>query len=336
MERLSACLLASIIVTTFSFEIPVIAQTPSLNSTPPASALPVPEWAYLWEPSFQVPPIDDLPRHVPDSLVTYTLAEIRNLFLTQDWHPEEHPPMPEVVARGRSPAVRACGVCHRADGSGGPENASLAGLPRDYIVQQMADYKSGARTFSGPRRGPVLLMIATATAVTNEEVQAAADYFSALKPNVSISVIETDVVPKTHVARTHFVTSETGGNEPIGQRIVEVPVDAEQFEYRDGRSQFIAYAPTGSLAKGEALAKGSAGTTVACAACHGQDLQGAGTVPRIAGRSPSYVVRQLYDFQQGTRAGIYSALMKPAVEKLTEDDMIALAAYLASLKPETD
>ena len=70
-----------------------------------------------------------------------------------------------------------------------------------------------------------------------------------------------------------------------------------------------------------------------CGICHGPDLKGLGPIPGIAGRSPSYIVRQLYDFQHGTRAGIGSALMKPAVEKLMIDDMIALAAYAASLAP---
>ena len=52
-----------------------------------------------------------------------------------------------------------------------------------------------------------------------------------------------------------------------------------------------------------------------------------GPVPPIADRQASYIARQLYDYQVGTRQ---SATMKPVVAKLTEDDMIALAAYLAS------
>jgi cytochrome c553 len=45
------------------------------------------------------------------------------------------------------------------------------------------------------------------------------------------------------------------------------------------------------------------------------------------------MIRQLYDFKSGARAGKDSALMKPSVEKLTVDDMVALAAYAASLSP---
>ena len=72
------------------------------------------------------------------------------------------------------------------------------------------------------------------------------------------------------------------------------------------------------------------GTTIACTVCHGPDLKGIGDVPAIAGRSPSYLVRQLYDMQQGTRK---TDLMKAAVANLSDDDMVALAAYAASRVP---
>jgi cytochrome c553 len=262
------------------------------------------------------------------------MAQAQDLYFALDWHPDDHPPMPEIVARGRKPAVRACGSCHRAEGTGGPENASLAGLPAAYIVQQIADFKSGARKAAGLARGPVNLMLQNAKALTEAEVQAAADYFSRLKPKAVIRVVETDVVPMTHLNRNHYVALKSGDKESIGQRIVEVPVDAERFELRDARSPFVAYVPIGSVAAGEALAKsGGNGKTMPCATCHGADLKGVGAIPSIAGRSPSYMVRQLYDFKQGTRAGSLSVLMTPTVEKLTIEDMASLAAYLASLAP---
>jgi cytochrome c553 len=170
--------------------------------------------------------------------------------------------------------------------------------------------------------------------MTDAEVQAAAEYFAALKPKPIVKVVEADTVPKTYIARLFFVKQPQGGTEPLGRRIVEMPDDVEQFELRDTRSQFTAYVPVGSIAKGEALARsGGAGTTVPCAICHGAGLKGVGPIPAIAGRSPTYIVRQLFEFKHGTRAGPSSALMKPAVEKLSEDDMISLAAYVASLTP---
>jgi cytochrome c553 len=230
--------------------------------------------------------------------------------------------------------VFACGFCHRADGSGGPENSSLAGLPAAYIVQQMADFKTGVRKSAVPKRGPVALMISLSKDITDAEVEAAAIYFSALRPRINISVVETDRVPPSFVAGWFLAASKTGEKEPIGQRIIEVPEDLEQFENRDPRSRFIAYVPAGSVAKGSALVNtGGAGKTLQCTICHGPDLKGLGGIPPIAGRSPSYVVRQLYDIQNGARAGVVTQLMKQTVANLTVDDMLSIAAYLATLTP---
>jgi cytochrome c553 len=321
-------------VVTFFICSAAIAQAPAPASSNTPSSASFPAWAYPWAPDFKAAPDDGVPRHVPNSTASFTVTQERDLFFVPDWHPDDHPAMPDIVAHGRRPDVRACGSCHRAEGTGGPENASLAGLPAAYIVQQIEDYKSGARKFAGPQRSPSLLMTAIAKASTEEEVKAAAAYFSLLKPKANIKVIETDTAPVTEIARVFYMVSKNGGTEPIGQRIVEVPVDAEQFEHRDTRSQFIAYVPKGSIARGEALAHtGGAGQTTPCVTCHGPDLKGIASVPGIAGRSPSYLVRQLYDFQQHARAGSAGTLMWPVVEKLSHDDMISLAAYVASLEP---
>src|SRR3984893_8697525 len=310
-----------------------VAPAPGAGSSSSASPGSFPAWAYPWAPDFKAPPDDGIPRHVPDSAAAFTVTQERDLFFAPDWHPNDHPPMPSVVARGRPPEVRACGSCHRTEGTGGPEIASVAGLPAAYIIAQMADYKSGVRKFAGPARSPVTLMTAVGKAATDQEVRAAAAYFSSLKPKQNIKVVETDSVPPTEIARLFYRTVKNGGTEPIGERIVEVPVDADQFEHRDSRAQFIAYVPTGRIARGEVLARtGGPGITTACISCHGPDLKGMNPIPGIAGRSPSYLVRQLYDFQQQVRASDAGAMMAPIVEKLSHGDMIALAAYLSSLK----
>ena len=294
-----------------------------------------PPWAYMMNPpDFKPPPDDGSLRRVPDSDAGFTLTQVRDLFFAPDWHPGDHPPMPDIVTRGRKPDVFACGVCHRADGPGGPENSSLAGLPKAYIVQQMRDFKSGARTTSVPERLPSKLMVALAKGVTDAEVEAAAGYFAPLKQRANIRVVETDSVPKTYVTGWFLAAVTTGEMEPIGQRIIEVPEDLQRFVSRDSRARFTAYVPIGSVKTGAALAStGANGKTIPCGSCHGSDLKGVGAVPGIAGRSPSYTIRQLYDFKSGARAGKDSALMKPSVDKLTVEDMVAVAAYVASLSP---
>jgi len=242
--------------------------------------------------------------------------------------------MPEILARGRKPGMFACGYCHYPNGQGRPENSSLAGLSAGYIAQQMADYKNGLRKSSEPAMTPPAFMLAQAKSATEAEVKISAEYFASLKYKPWIRVVETDTVPKTHVAGFMLVPLEGAGMEPIGQRIIEVAEDVARSTVRDPRSGFIAYVPVGSIKRGEALVTtGGAGKTIPCGACHGQDLKGTGDVPPLAGRSPSYTVRQLYDFQSGARAGLLSAQMKESVAKLTIDDMVSIAAYTASLAP---
>jgi len=184
-----------------------------------ASSASFPAWAYPWAPDFKAPPDDGVPTRVTDSVAAFTIKQERDLFFAPDWHPDDHPPMPDIVAHGRQPEVRACGSCHRVEGTGGPENASLAGLPAAYIVQQMADYKSGTRKFSGPQRSPVLSMIAIAKAASETEAQDAAAYFSSLKPKATIRVIEADTVPATQIARVFYAFVKEGGTEPIAIRV---------------------------------------------------------------------------------------------------------------------
>ena len=308
------------------------AQSGVSPSVPAAGGLP--NWAFVWDPNVKVPPPDDKPNLLPGSSANYSWKQARDLFVAPDWHPGEHGPMPDVVANGRKPDIRACGSCHRAEGTGGPENASLAGLPVSYLVQQIADFKSGARKMSGPDSPAKLFMMASVKAVTDDEALAAAQYFSELKPRRNVMVVEAETIPKIGAARMFFSKSPAGGTEPLGRRIVEFPDNDEQYELRDTHSTFTAYVPVGSVAKGEALATtGGSGTTQACSICHGPELKGVGPIPRIAGRSPSYIVRQLYEFKTGGRSAGASALMKQVVEKLSPEDMIGLAAYGGSLEP---
>jgi cytochrome c553 len=304
-----------------------------------AQSTPPPPWAYTVNPS-PAPgvkpapaPADPAPRTVPGSSLSLTLAQTRDAFNPPDWHPDAHPAMPASVAHGRRPELRACGFCHLVNGQGRPENASLAGLPAVYIIQQMADFKNGDRKSAEPKMGPPNAMIQDAKAASDDEVRAAAAYFASFPFKKWIRVVEAADVAKTRIAGSMHVP-DGSGTEPLGRRIIELPEDLRRTELRDAASGFVAYVPKGSIAKGESLVKtGGAAKTVACGTCHGPDLKGLGPVPPLAGRSPSYTVRQLFDMQQGVRKGPWSALMKSAVENLTVDDMIAIAAYTASREP---
>jgi cytochrome c553 len=281
------------------------------------------------------PPPDTTPRTLPGSERTFTRAQISDAFGPADWFPNDHPPMPDVVAKGRRPDVRACGLCHMPNGKGRPENASVSGLPVPYFIQQMNDFRNDLRKSAEPRKNNTNIMIQIAKAMTEEEIKQAAEYFGAIKWNTRyIRVVEANTVPKTRVQGGVHLALEgaQAGTEPIGPRIIESPEHTEHFEIlRDPRDGFVAYVPVGSIKRGETLVIGGGnGKTVACGACHGRDLQGLGPVPAIAGRSPSYIVRQMWDIKEGARKGLWADLMKPVVEKLTNEDLVNIAAYTAS------
>ena len=298
-------------------------------STPPAAAAPA-------APA----QLDNTKQYtVPGSKSTFTRAQIANRYGPADWYPDDHPPMPDVVAHGKEsaqPTVYACGLCHYPNGKGRPENANITGLSYDYIVQQLNDFRNGARKTSDPRKTNTGLMASFTKSLTDDEIKTVAKYFSSIAYTPWIRVVESETAPKAKANGGMWITLEgaEAGTEPIGSRIIETPVNAEHTELlRDSRSGFIAYVPPGSLKKGEALVRTGDGKVTACTACHGADLRGLGPVPALAGRSPSYLARQLYDIQHGNRAGAWSPLMVPVVTKLDSDDLLNAAAYLASLQP---
>ena len=308
-----------------------IAAPAGAQDTPPA-------WAYpVNPPGYKLPPDDGTVRSVPGSKAGYTLTQLRDRFIAPNWHPDDYPAMPEIVASGRKPEVFACGFCHRADGPGGPENANLTGLSKTYIVRQMADFKSGTRKSSVQNRGPTELKAQLAKAITDAEIEAAATYFASIKPRSNVRVVESATAPKVAVTAWYYTALPGNEQEPIGQRIVEIPEDAEQFASRDTRARFVAYVPEGSIKRGQVLATtGGGGRTLPCGTCHGgPTMRGVAVIglPALAGRSPSYLVRQLFDLKHGARNGSQGVIMKSTVKDLTVDDMIALAAYLGSLEP---
>jgi cytochrome c553 len=274
---------------------------------------------------------DPTPQTLPGSKYSFTLAEVRNSFAPADWFPEDHPVMPEVVAHGRAPNARACAFCHMPNGKGRPENAPVAGLPKDYIVRQLKEFASGDRDTAEPRKPKDMLQISQN--ISEQDMEEAAEYFSSMRWTPWIRVVEADVIPKTRIAGQMFHLVDDGTTEPIGVRIVEAPENEAEEQLRAPRTGFVAYVPVGAVKKGEVLVTTGGGKTIPCITCHGQDLMGVGTIPGIANRSPSYLGRQLYDFQTGARHGEFAPLMRPVVENLTAEDMVNILAYVASRKP---
>ncbi|HEY2464107.1 MAG TPA: c-type cytochrome [Steroidobacteraceae bacterium] len=300
----------------------------ALAVSSPSLAAPRPEWAFF-VPTHSVAPHAALPK-----------ALALDVLNPPDWYPAEHPAMPAVVAHGSPPHGAAtapllpCALCHLPNGAGHVESASLAGLPADYIVRQFAEFRSGERRIAVGNARAQQFLSALKSNYTDEQVQAAAVYFSALAPRPWVQVREAKRVPVSAVDPDSLMRTAIAGEhtELLGRRIIELPVSESGLRKRDAHSGFIAYVPEGSLAEGKILTTSNA-HGAACTACHGESLKGLGGIPPLAGRPPSYLVRQLWGYQSGGRHGSMAAPMRMAVAGLRMDEMLAMAAYLASLPP---
>ena len=303
----------------------------------PAPVPPVPDWAFTMDPpataDLQRRADDDVPRRVQNSSVVDTRRHALNHNDSIDWHPENHPPAPSIVMFGHKPQPAACAFCHMPNGAGMPENAPLAGLPYHYFVQQVHDFQDKSRRSADMRMASHHGMAdIIAPKISDEDLKDAAAYFSSFALKPYLTVVETDVVPKTRSINYTLKPVDGGGSEPIGDRIIETPNDWGRFELEDDEVGYTVYVPRGSIARGEVLAQ-AGGKAPACASCHGAELKGVGDIPPIAGRSPSNLVRQLHNFKTHARSAPDAAPMWPVAESLSDADMVDVAAYLASRTP---
>lgn len=297
-----------------------------VSSTNPAAGT----WSWLFP--FELTATDSKPetiQHVPGSQQSIAEAQLHDLSHAVDWFPDEHPVMPRIVSDGHDDA-NACGFCHLPTGNGRPENSSLAGLSADYIKRQLAAFADGSRLAAQPDALPSKLMAATARAITPSETAQAADYFSHLTHASHVDVVETATAG--FKAGPFIYVLQPGNEQPIGERIIEAPVDLQRFEQRDPHVRFIAYAPLGSIAAGQVLVSTGGPAGQPCAMCHGVGLKGA-IAPPLAGRSPTMIMRQLAAFKVGTRSNAEAAPMRAITRALDNGAMISIAAYAASLQP---
>lgn len=293
------------------------------------------QWAYPVAPQ-GLPPVDGTVKKTvtgAENKLSLTQREINNAFGPPDWFPSQHPAMPSAVSSGKMPDQMACMLCHLPNGGGHPESASVGGLSASYIQEQMKAFRDGDRQNN---RSPVMQRIAKAISADDEKQ--AAEYFASIKgPQLKwIRVVETGMAPKNHVGEggMRFRDKETGNIPVPANMIYELPENDEGAENRDQRYGFVDYVPMGSVKKGETLATtGANGKTIQCAICHGEGFKGLGDVPRLSGRSAYYLIRQLNDIKIGARKGNAVALMQPVVKNLSDEDIVNLAAYMASRDP---
>jgi cytochrome c553 len=302
-----------------------------------ASRMPAPPAAFAW--AYPVQP-RGLPRPDPAALHTaegadpsmkLTMRQIGDAFGPPDWFPGDHTALPDIVAHGRRPHVMACILCHLPNGNGHPESASISGLSASYIVGQFRAFRDGTRKNI---RAPA--MVEMALDITDAELRQAAAYFANVPRSQQkwIRVVETDRAPSNHVGGggARFFDND-GKTVPVPADMIYEVAESEQVELRNDHVGFADFVPMGSLEKGRAVALGKHGTLRTCASCHGNDLRGRDDAPRIAGRGAYYLIRQLADMKYGRRTGEALGQMKEIIGKLSDADILNVAAYMASRNP---
>lgn len=310
-----------------------------LRPKPTPKPNPVPmAWAYPFPSSRNLPTtFRELPVYtVPGSKQRFTQERWDAAFAPGggilDWFPDEHPPMPTVVSHGRKPDVMACAYCHLSNGQAGYAMPNLSGLSRDYILEQLAAFRADRRKASLPTRFAAMNRIAKH--LSPADAEAAAAYFARLPHLPWITVREAAAVPKFGPTFWGAYQPVPGsGTTALGDRIIELPMDEQRAELGDPHSGYIAYVPPGSLARGRAIAEHGHGGQPACTSCHGADLKGVGLAPPLAGRSPTYMARQLWDMHTGNRSGGNAVLMQPVARALDPQAIVAVSAYAAAVQP---
>jgi cytochrome c553 len=353
MKKLLAVtiLLGSVVGVLSAINAPALGQDGAKAAKQAPASPNYPAWAYAIPPApppgaTPPPPVMDDGKmlSLPETNLQFTFNKVRGRASNDnqdrvgpaDWYPQDHPTMPKIVSDGDSARnIIACSLCHLPPGKGRPENAPPMAQPAGYTMAQLNNFKNDQRKSGDPRKGNTNNMINFAKAMTDAEMREAAAYYAAQKWTPWIRVVESAQAPKVRSQAGMWIPLQgaDAGMEPIGMRIIETPENPEYAEkMRSARSGFVAYVPVGSVAKGQALVTNGDPSRgiVACTVCHGGDLHGIQpNIPSIASRSPSYIARQLFDFQSGARNGSMGALMKPIVTNMTNEDFVNIAAYLA-------
>ena len=193
-------------------------------------------------------------------------------------------------------AAAACTSCHGIDGAGNAQGGipALAQLPQKYFTKQIADFRSGSRT--------------SAKDLSSEDVHTAAGYYVSFMKSIAKALSDEDA----EAAARYYAnlpalktTPQPGAVDPA------------------------------VLARGKELAINGAWDRQVppCFKCHAVGGLGvAPNFPPIAGQHASYTVNQLQAWKTGARTNDPQKLMKTTAENLTDDEIRAVAEYLATLE----
>ena len=115
-------------------------------------------------------------------------------------------------------------------------------------------------------------------------------------------------------------------------------VDALATHFKDLDPPPYGGAPRDLMSEGEKIYhEGVPSAEVpACDSCHGKDAHGIDQFPRLAGQLDGYVIAKLVNWPkergQDPKNPDNSEIMGPIAEKLTKEQIAAVAAYISDLK----
>ena len=209
---------------------------------------------------------------------------------------------------------------------------AAAGQPAGYTIQTLHDFAAACGRV--PTRGKQHATMCRVGESDDEKRSGGGGVIRRNAVDAVDRVVEADKIPEAHLEQGGmYKSSGRSRSSRSGPHRRGAGGRLSGQHRRNPRSGFVAYVPVGSLEKGKQLVQNGGGKTMACATCHGPTLQGLVNIPDIASRSPSYMMRQMWDMKMGVRRGPMTQLMKSVVANLTQDDMLNVSAYLASIKP---
>lgn len=241
------------------------------------------------------------------------------------------------------PGFGYCAGCHGTDGVSG--NARIPRLDiqtPDYLEMALLSYRDGRRQ-SG-------YMTHAASAVPGERLRALAQRFGRVRPGGEEGATRPAAGPEApadtpawDVPLTTLSGSFHGGPEPAAAvATLSEPVAgsaaAAAGEAPRGEAEAAAAVAADPVVRGRALATAEAGLrdVPACQSCHGPDAERRRSdTPALAGQYRAYLEVQLRLWRDGVRGGGPRApLMTEAAKLLSDAEIVALAAYYASLPPD--
>jgi cytochrome c553 len=239
------------------------------------------------------------------------------------------PQAPAVISTGKP---LPCMACHEANGNGHPQTADISGLSANYIIEQVHAFANKQR-LSGR-------MVEVAKAISETDLKAVAQYYASIGPNRQqwVKTVAGSEAPKQKSngpGRFGFHVPG-GGTEPIPEGQIVMMAQDDDLERAGDQINggFIQYVHPEQLALGERIATtGDNGRITKCDSCHGDNLKGKGDVPRLAGRLPTYLIRTMNDIKTGARRDLGTAPMVPVLAKMSDQDIVAVATYMASKSP---